>query len=153
MVDVDHRLPVPHGLLHSPSHATGLHRLTTHGSAITTLRVSPATASPSSYPTVAPLPSTVLAHLATARVSVLPGLSDPELFRVASSFLLTSATSSRSTCHLDGFPNYRSSAGLRLFRFTKEEVPTTVATALLVLPGSLVGRCSPPSPPLVPLYG
>lgn len=152
MVDVDHRPPVPHGLLHSHSHATGLCRLTTRGSAITTLRVSPATMSPS-YPAVAPLPSAVLTHLAAAGVSVLPGLSNPELFRVASSFLLTSATSSRSTCHLDGFPNYRSPAGLRLLRFTKEEVPAAVATVLLVLPGSLVGHCSPPSPPLVPLYG
>uniref|UniRef100_A0A0E0CN93 Uncharacterized protein n=1 Tax=Oryza meridionalis TaxID=40149 RepID=A0A0E0CN93_9ORYZ len=94
MVDVDHRPPVPHGLLHSPSHATGLRRLTTRGSAITTLCVSPATMSPSSYPAVAPLPSAVLAHLAAAGVSILPGLSNPELFRVASSFLLTSATSS-----------------------------------------------------------
>uniref|UniRef100_I1QJ81 Uncharacterized protein n=1 Tax=Oryza glaberrima TaxID=4538 RepID=I1QJ81_ORYGL len=47
-------------------------------------------ASPSSYVATAPSPSTVLAHLAAAKVSILLGLSDPELAYMTSNFLPTS---------------------------------------------------------------
>uniref|UniRef100_A0A0E0D1R5 Knr4/Smi1-like domain-containing protein n=1 Tax=Oryza meridionalis TaxID=40149 RepID=A0A0E0D1R5_9ORYZ len=162
MVDVDRRPPLPHGLPRPPSHAAGLRRLSTRASAPTTPRASPATPSPSSSAAAAaaaPSPSALLAHLAAAGVSVLPGLSDPELAHAEAALggiqlppdlraLIAIGVPSG-----DGFPDYRSPAGLRLLRFAAEEVPAAVAAAL---PGRRVGArgrwCSSP-PPLVPLYG
>jgi len=53
----------------------------------------------------------------------------------------------------DGFPDYRSPAGLRLLRFAAQEVPAAVAAALPLAPGRrpAPGRAAPP--PLVPLCG
>uniref|UniRef100_A0A0E0KAY5 Uncharacterized protein n=1 Tax=Oryza punctata TaxID=4537 RepID=A0A0E0KAY5_ORYPU len=75
---------MPHGLPRPSSYVAALHCLSTRGSIPTTPRTSPATASPSSYPVAAPSSSAVLAHLASTGVSILPGLSDPELARAAS---------------------------------------------------------------------
>uniref|UniRef100_A0A0D9Z8H7 Knr4/Smi1-like domain-containing protein n=1 Tax=Oryza glumipatula TaxID=40148 RepID=A0A0D9Z8H7_9ORYZ len=129
MVDVDRRPPLPHGLPRPPSHAAGLRRLSTRASAPTTPRASPATPSPSSAAAAAPSPSALLAHLAAAGVSVLPGLSDPELAHAEAALgglqlppdlrdLLAIGVPSG-----DGFPDYRSPAGLRLLRFAAEEAP------------------------------
>ncbi|BAF12210.1 uncharacterized protein [Oryza sativa Japonica Group] len=160
MVDVDRRPPLPHGLPRPPSHAAGLRRLSTRASAPTTPRASPATPSPSSAAAAAPSPSALVAHLAAAGVSVLPGLSDPELAHAEAALgglqlppdlrdLLAIGVPSG-----DGFPDYRSPAGLRLLRFAAEEVPAAVAAAL---PGRRAGGrgrwCSSSPPPLVPLYG
>ena len=78
MVDVDRRPSLPHGLPRPPSQAAGLRRLSTRASAPSTPRT-PAPPSPSAAAGPAPSPSAVLAHLAAAGVSVLPGLSDTEL--------------------------------------------------------------------------
>uniref|UniRef100_A0A0E0NW49 Knr4/Smi1-like domain-containing protein n=1 Tax=Oryza rufipogon TaxID=4529 RepID=A0A0E0NW49_ORYRU len=148
MVDVDRRPPLPHGLPRPPSHAAGLRRLSTRASAPTTPRASPATPSPSSAAAAAPSPSALVAHLAAAGVSVLPGLSDPELAHAEAALgglqlppdlrdLLAIGVPSG-----DGFPDYRSPAGLRLLRFAAEE-----------LWGGGGGGCSSSPPPLVPLYG
>uniref|UniRef100_A0A0E0KEP5 Knr4/Smi1-like domain-containing protein n=1 Tax=Oryza punctata TaxID=4537 RepID=A0A0E0KEP5_ORYPU len=102
----------------------------------TTPRASPATPSSSSSAAAPPSPSALLAHLAAAGVSVLPGLSDPELAHAEAALgglqlppdlrdLLAIGVPSG-----DGFPDYRSPAGLRLLRFAAEEVPAAVAAAL-----------------------
>ncbi|KAL5218220.1 hypothetical protein ABZP36_018904 [Zizania latifolia] len=157
MVDVDRRPALPHGLPRPPSHAAGLRRLSTRASAPTTPRA-PATPSPSAAVGAAPSPSAVLAHLTAAGVTVLPGLSASELALAEAALgglqlppdlreLLAIGVPSG-----DGFPDYRSPAGLRLLRFAAEEVPAAVAAMLPLLPGRRVAR-SPPPPPLVPLYG
>ncbi|XP_040378718.1 formin-like protein 5 [Oryza brachyantha] len=159
MVDVDRRPPLPHGLPRPPSHAAGLRRLSTRASAPTTPRAQPTPCPSSAGAAAAPSPPAVLAHLAAAGVNVLPGLSEPELAHAEAALgglqlppdlrdLLAIGVPSG-----EGFPDYRSLAGLRLLRFAAEEVPAAVAAALPVLPGRRVGRCSPPPPPLVPLYG
>lgn len=157
MVDVDRRPALPHGLPRHPSHAAGLRRLSTRASAPTTPRT-PATPSPSAAAGHAPPPSAVLSHLAAAGVSVLPGLSASEL-AVAEGALggLQLPPDLRELLALgvpssDGFPDYRSPAGLRLLRFAAQEVPAAVAATLPLLPGRRGGR-APPPPPLVPVYG
>jgi hypothetical protein len=148
MVDVDRRPSLPHGLPRPPSHAAGLRRLSTRASAPSTPRT-PA-------PSAAPSPSAVLAHLAAAGVPVLPGLSATEVALAEASLagvqlppdlreLLALGVASG-----DGFPDYRSPAGLRLLRFAAREVPAAVAAALPLAPGRR-GRAAPP--PLVPLHG
>ncbi|RLN39534.1 hypothetical protein C2845_PM01G17310 [Panicum miliaceum] len=156
MVDVDRRPSLPHGLPRPPSHAAGLRRLSTRASAPSTPRT-PAPPSPSAAAGPAPSPSAVLAHLASAGVSVLPGLSDTELALAEAALggvqlppdlreLLALGVPSG-----DGFPDYRSPAGLRLLRFAAQEVPAAVAAALPLAPGRRPGRAA--SPPLVPLCG
>jgi hypothetical protein len=148
MVDVDRRPSLPQGLPRPPSHAAGLRRLSTRASAPSTPRT-PA-------PSAAPSPSAVLAHLAAAGVPVLPGLSATEVALAEASLagvqlppdlreLLALGVASG-----DGFPDYRSPAGLRLLRFAAREVPAAVAAALPLAPGRR-GRAAPP--PLVPLHG
>ncbi|CAN6300641.1 unnamed protein product [Urochloa humidicola] len=161
MVDVDRRPSLPHGLPRPPSHAAGLRRLSTRASAPSTPRGTPA-APPSPSATTAsgpaPSPSAVLAHLAAAGVPVLPGLSATEL-AVAEAALggVQLPPDLRDLLSLgvpsgDGFPDYRSPAGLRLLRFAAQEVPAAVAAALPLAPGRRLGRSAPP-PPLVPLWG
>ncbi|PAN49294.1 hypothetical protein GQ55_9G451000 [Panicum hallii var. hallii] len=156
MVDVDRRPSLPHGLPRPPSHSAGLRRLSTRASAPSTPRA-PAPPSPSAAAGPAPSPSAVLAHLAAAGVSVLPGLSDTELALAEAALggvqlppdlreLLALGVPSG-----DGFPDYRSPAGLRLLRFAAQEVPAAVAAALPLAPGRRPGRAAPP--PLVPLCG
>uniref|UniRef100_A0A0E0LUA3 Uncharacterized protein n=1 Tax=Oryza punctata TaxID=4537 RepID=A0A0E0LUA3_ORYPU len=101
MIDVDCCSPVPHGLPLPPSHAAGLHRLSTHGSAPTTPRASPSTASPFSCPTTTPSSSPVLAHLAAIGFSVFLGLSDLELACATSSFLPTSDSTREAALVVD----------------------------------------------------
>jgi hypothetical protein len=150
MVDVDRRPSLPHGLPRPPSHAAGLRRLSTRASAPST----PPTPAPSSA--APPSPSAVLAHLAAAGVPVLPGLSAAEVALAEAALagvqlppdlreLLALGVASG-----DGFPDYRSPAGLRLLRFAAREVPAAVAAALPLAPGRR-GRAAPP--PLVPLHG
>ncbi|CAN6312460.1 unnamed protein product [Urochloa humidicola] len=162
MVDVDRRPSLSHGLPRPPSHAAGLRRLSTRASAPSTPRGTPA-APPSPSATTAssgpaPSPSAVLAHLAAAGVPVLPGLSATEL-AVAEATLggVQLPPDLRDLLSLgvpsgDGFPDYRSPAGLRLLRFAAQEVPAAVAAALPLAPGRRLGRGAPP-PPLVPLWG
>ncbi|TKV95725.1 hypothetical protein SEVIR_9G380800v4 [Setaria viridis] len=160
MVDVDRRPALPHGLPRPPSHAAGLRRLSTRASAPSTPRT-PAPPSPSAAAGPPPSPSAVLAHLAAAGVSVLPGLSATELALAEAALggvqlppdlreLLALGVPSG-----DGFPDYRSPAGLRLLRFAAQEVPAAVAAALPLAPGRRPGRAPPPPPPppLVPLCG
>ncbi|KAK3147030.1 hypothetical protein QOZ80_3BG0277130 [Eleusine coracana subsp. coracana] len=160
MVDVDRRPTLPHGLPRPPSHAAGLRRLSTRASAPSTPRT-PATPSPSSSSSAAPPPpSAVLAHLAAAGVAVLPGLSPAEVAFAEAALgggvqlppdlrdLLAAGVPAG-----DGFPDYRSPAGLRLLRFASQEIPAAVAAALPLAPGKRVGRAAPPPPPLVPLHG
>ncbi|CAN6289213.1 unnamed protein product [Urochloa humidicola] len=162
MVDVDRRPSLPHGLPRPPSHAAGLRRLSTRASAPSTPRGTPATPSPSAAAAVsgpAPSPASVLSHLAAAGVAVLPGLSDTELALAEAALggvqlppdlrdLLALGVPSG-----DGFPDYRSPAGLRLLRFAAQEVPAAVAAALPLAPGRRhPGRGAAP-PPLVPLCG
>ncbi|KAL6878444.1 hypothetical protein ACP4OV_012614 [Aristida adscensionis] len=161
MVDVDRRPALPHGLPRPPSHAAGLRRLSTRASAPSTPRAPP---SPSPSPSgsggsPAPSPAAVLAHLAAAGVTVLPGLSATEV-ALAEAALggLQLPPDLRDLLGLgvpsgDGFPDYRSPAGLRLLRFAAQEVPAAVAATLPVPPGRRLGRAPPPPPPLVPLYG
>ncbi|CAL4931414.1 unnamed protein product [Urochloa decumbens] len=159
MVDVDRRPSLPHGLPRPPSHAAGLRRLSTRASAPSTPRGTPsAPPSPSASSSgAAPSPSSVLAHLAAAGVSVLPGLSATELALAEAALggvqlppdlrdLLALGVPSG-----DGFPDYRSPAGLRLLRFAAQEVPAAVAAALPLAPGRR--RLGAPPPPLVPLCG
>ncbi|CAD6203923.1 unnamed protein product [Miscanthus lutarioriparius] len=161
MVDVDRRPSLTHGLPRPPSHAAGLRRLSTRASAPSTPRT-PAPPSPSTASAgPAPSPSALLAHLATAGVTVLPGLSATELALAEAALggvqlppdlhdLLALGLPSG-----DGFPEYRSPAGLRLLRFAAQEVPAAVVAATLPLaPGRpRAGRGAPPPPPLVPLCG
>ncbi|KAF8698681.1 hypothetical protein HU200_034930 [Digitaria exilis] len=161
MVDVDRRPSLPHGLPRPPSHAAGLRRLSTRASAPSTPRTPAAPPSPSSATAgggPAPSPSTVLAHLAAAGVSVLPGLSATELALAEAALggvqlppdlrdLLALGVPSG-----DGFPDYRSPAGLRLLRFAAQEVPAAVASTLPLAPGRRASRAAAP-PPLVPLFG
>jgi hypothetical protein len=100
----------------------------------------------------------VLAHLSAAGVSILPGLSESEL-AVAEAALggLQLPPELRELLALgvpsgDGFPDYRSPAGLRLLRFAAQEIPAAVAATLPLLPGRRGGR-APPPPPLVPVHG
>lgn len=159
MVDVDRRPSLPHGLPRPPSHAAGLRRLSTRASAPSTPRTPAASPSHSSSSSAgpAPSPSSVLAHLAAAGVSVLPGLSAAELAFAEAALggvqlppdvrdILAAGVPSG-----DGFPDYRSAAGLRLLRFTAQEVPAAVAASLPLAPGRRPGRTPPP--PLVPLHG
>ncbi|KAG0550820.1 hypothetical protein BDA96_01G370500 [Sorghum bicolor] len=163
MVDVDRRPSHPHGLPRPPSHAAGLRRLSTRASAPSTPRTAapPSPSAASAGP--APSPSALLAHLAAAGVTVLPGLSDAELALAEAALggvqlppdlrdLLALGLPSG-----DGFPDYRSPAGLRLLRFAAQEVPAAVASTTLPLaPGRrrAGGRAAPPPPPpLVPLCG
>jgi hypothetical protein len=92
-------------------------------------------------------------------VSVLPGLSATELALAEAALggvqlppdlreLLALGVPSG-----DGFPDYRSPAGLRLLRFAAQEVPAAVAAALPLAPGRRPGHAPPPPPPLVPLCG
>uniref|UniRef100_A0ACD5WV59 Uncharacterized protein n=1 Tax=Avena sativa TaxID=4498 RepID=A0ACD5WV59_AVESA len=157
MVDVDRRPVLPHGLPRPPSHAAGLRRLSTRASAPSTPRTT-ATPPSSAAAGPAPSPSTVLAHLSAAGVSIIPGLSESEL-TVAEAALggLQLPPELRELLALgvpsgDGFPDYRSPAGLRLFRFAAQEIPAAVAATLPLLPGRRGGR-APPPPPLVPVYG
>ncbi|KAJ1296882.1 hypothetical protein BS78_01G336100 [Paspalum vaginatum] len=159
MVDVDRRPSLPHGLPRPPSHAAGLRRLSTRASAPSTPR-SAAPPSPSAAPGAgpAPSPSAVLAHLAAAGVPVLPGLSATEL-ALAEAALggVQLPPDLRDLLALgvpagDGFPDYRSPAGLRLLRFAAQEVPAAVAAALPPPPGRRPGAGRAP-PPLVPLCG
>lgn len=150
MVDVDRRPSHPHGLPRPPSHAAGLRRLSTRASAPS----SPAPPSPSAS---APSPSALLAHLAAAGVAVLPGLSATE-FALAEAALggVQLPPDLRELLALglpsgDGFPDYRTPAGLRLLRFSAQEVPAAVAATLPLAPGRRAGRAAPP--PLVPLCG
>ncbi|GJN40916.1 hypothetical protein PR202_gn00332 [Eleusine coracana subsp. coracana] len=149
MVDVDRRPTLPHGLPRPPSHAAGLRRLSTRASAPSTPRT-PATPSPSSSSSAAPPPpSAVLAHLAAAGVAVLPGLSPAELAFAEAALgggvqlppdlrdLLAAGVPAG-----DGFPDYRSPAGLRLLRFASQEIPAAVAAALPLAPGRRVGRAA-----------
>ncbi|CAD6211450.1 unnamed protein product [Miscanthus lutarioriparius] len=159
MVDVDRRPSHPHGLPRPPSHAAGLRRLSTRASAPSTPRT-PAPPSPSAASAgPGPSPSALLAHLAAAGVTVLPGLSATELALAEAALggvqlppdlreLLALGLPSG-----DGFPDYRSPAGLRLLRFAAQEVPAAVVAATLPLaPGRRrAGRAAPP--PLVPLCG
>ncbi|KAG2551443.1 translation initiation factor IF-2-like [Panicum virgatum] len=158
MVDVDRRPSLPHGLPRPPSHAAGLRRLSTRASAPSTPRT-PAPPSPSAAAVPAPSPSAVLAHLAAAGVPVLPGLSATELALAEAALggvqlppdlreLLALGVPSG-----DGFPDYRSPAGLRLLRFAAQEVPAAVAAALPLAPGRRPGRAGAAPPPLVPLCG
>ncbi|CAL4914767.1 unnamed protein product [Urochloa decumbens] len=158
MVDVDRRPSLPHGLPRPPSHAAGLRRLSTRASAPSTPRGTPsAPPSPSASSSgPAPSPAAVLAHLAAAGISVLPGLSATEL-AVAEAALggVQLPPDLRDLLALgvpagDGFPDYRSPAGLRLLRFAAQEVPAAVAAALPLAPGRR--RLGTP-PPLVPLCG
>ena len=158
MVDVDRRPALPHGLPRPPSHAAGLRRLSTRASAPTTPRTA-AAPPPTAAAGPAPSPSAVLAHLSAAGVSVLPGLSESEL-AVAEAALggLQLPPELRELLALgvpsgDGFPDYRSPAGLRLLRFAAQEIPAAVAATLPLLPGRRGGRATPPPPPLVPVHG
>ncbi|XP_047084512.1 protein transport protein SEC31-like [Lolium rigidum] len=158
MVDVDRRPPLPHGLPRPPSHAAGLRRLSTRASAPSTPRTAAAPPSSSAAAGPAPSPSAVLAHLSAAGVSILSGLSESEL-AVAEVALggLQLPPELRELLALgvpsgDGFPDYRSPAGLRLLRFAAQEIPAAVAATLPLLPGRRGGR-APPPPPLVPVHG
>ncbi|KQK21386.1 uncharacterized protein LOC100829160 [Brachypodium distachyon] len=160
MVDVDRRPALPHGLPRPPSHAAGLRRLSTRASLPTTPRAAASSPSPSTAGAAgpAPTPSAVLAHLAAAGVPVLPGLSEPEL-AVAEAALggIQLPPELRALLALGvpsghGFPDYRSHAGLRLLRFSAQEIPAAVAATLPLLPGHRrAGGRAPP--PLVPLHG
>ncbi|KAL6650079.1 hypothetical protein ACP70R_014303 [Stipagrostis hirtigluma subsp. patula] len=159
MVDVDRRPALPHGLPRPPSHAAGLRRLSTRASAPSTPRTSAPPSPSHAAGSPSPSPSAVLAHLAAAGVAVLPGLSATEV-ALAEAALggLQLPPDLRELLGLgvpsgDGFPDYRSPAGLRLLRFAAQEVPAAVAATLPVNPGRRVGRAPPPPPPLVPLYG
>ncbi|PWZ56890.1 hypothetical protein Zm00014a_035391 [Zea mays] len=149
MVDVDRRPSHPHGLPRPPSHAAGLRRLSTRASAPS----SPAPPSPSAS---APSPSALLAHLAAAGVAVLPGLSATE-FALAEAALggVQLPPDLRELLALglpsgDGFPDYRTPAGLRLLRFSAQEVPAAVAATLRSPRARGAGRAAAPRPAVRP---
>ncbi|KAM0913339.1 hypothetical protein ACQ4PT_012232 [Festuca glaucescens] len=139
MVDVDHRMA---GLAPA-AHAAGLRRLSTRAAA----GPSSASASPRhglySFHAVA---SSVLSHLRSSGVAVLPGLSDAELARAEAEMGFTFPPDLRAVLALGlpsgpGFPDWRSRAGLR----AAFDLPVAAAS-LQIARGALWPRCWGPRP-------
>ncbi|KQJ90511.1 uncharacterized protein LOC100829031 [Brachypodium distachyon] len=140
MVDVDHRMAG----LGPAAHAAALRRLSTRAAA------GPASASAStprhglySFHGVA---SSVLSHLRSSGVAILPGLSDAEFARAEAEFGFTFPPDLRAVLALGlpsgpGFPDWRGRSGLR----AAFDLPVAAAS-LQIARGALWPRCWGPRP-------